>query len=99
MTNCEIDLMGLTSSKKDKVKKTGEQHRNAPATQKEEKAKNGCKKAPRPYDEVDVDEHGAEVKSEPNEFQKPKHKLRPYDDVDIQPGQEDGDGGAVEVLE
>lgn len=57
--------------------------------------KNGCKKAPHPYESVDVDEGGAAIKSEPNKFQKPPQKaLRPYDEVDVQPGEE---GGGVQV--
>lgn len=57
-------------------------------------SKNGCKRAPHPYEEVDVDEGGAELTSEQNKFQKAQKAQRQYDEVDIQPGNE---GGGVEV--
>lgn len=77
-------------SRKDK-QKTNEQN-EAPDTANT--SKNGCKRAPHPYEEVDVDESGAELKS--NKYQKaPQRAQRSYDKVDIQPSDE---GGGVAVV-
>lgn len=81
-------IRNLFSKKDSKQRKNGEHDATFTKT-----PKNGTERAPHPYDQVDVNEHGAEVKTEPNEFQIPRQKgQRQYEEVDIPP---EGASGGV----